>query len=79
MMADAAQLLTIQFLDWVARRPRNYGDVKEAWRSTCPRLCAWEDAIDLGLVAFAPPGERVGDRTGVVLTPRGRALLAAHL
>ena len=36
-MSDPAHALTLQFLAWVAERPRSYADAMEAWRSTCPR------------------------------------------
>lgn len=35
--------------------PRPYREVMEAWRTSCPRLTVWEDAVDLGFV------ERDGD------------------
>ena len=67
-------LVTIQFLAWVADRPRTYAEVAEAWRSTCPATCAWEDALSDGLVGFAAGGRL--DRSEIVLTARGRAALA---
>ncbi|HZT52607.1 MAG TPA: hypothetical protein VFA22_11760 [Stellaceae bacterium] len=67
-MTLAARLHTLQFLDWLAARPRAYGEVTEAWHS-CPHLSAFEDALADGLVAFAHgPGG-----AAVVLTPAGRA------
>ena len=43
---------------WVAERPRQYDDVMAAWRTSCPRLTVWEDAVDAGYVAvsFEPAG-----------------------
>jgi hypothetical protein len=67
-MASQATFLPVQFLDWVARRPRTLADVRDAWQSTCPLNSAWEDAIADDLVAFGPEGH-------VVLTARGRARL----
>ena len=64
-MASEAKLLTVQFLQWVAARPRRYAEVREAWSSTCPLNCAWEDAITNELVRHAPDGR-------VVLTEAGR-------
>ena len=61
----------LQFLAWVADRPRSYAETMEAWRSTCPRLSVWEDAIIEGLVRLDNGGGRA-----VTLTSRGRALLA---
>jgi hypothetical protein len=65
--------LTLSFLSWVAERPRSYGDAMEAWRSSCPRLTIWEDALDAELVAVERGGER-----RVSLTQLGRALLDAQ-
>jgi hypothetical protein len=67
-MATEAKLLTVQFLDWLAARPRRYADVREVWASTCPLNCAWEDAIAEGLVRHCPDGR-------VVLTEQGWARL----
>ncbi len=72
-MSEPASLIMLQFLAWVADRPRSYADAMEAWRSSCPRLSVWEDAIIDGLV-------RLGDGAGgssrpVMLTPRGARLL----
>ncbi len=72
-MSDAAQLLTLQFLDWLAAKPRSYAETMEAWRSSCPRLSIWEDALGDGLVRIEPGATR--DASRVVLTAQGRALL----
>ena len=70
VMREPASLIMVQFLTWVADRPRNYAETMEAWRSTCPRLSVWEDAIIEGLVRIEnDPSRAVG------LTPRGRAVL----
>jgi hypothetical protein len=74
-MPDPAHALTLQFLAWVAEAPRSYAQAMEAWRSTCPRLSIWEDAILDGLVAFA--GGATRNQSRVTLTPKGRALLSA--
>jgi hypothetical protein len=68
-MASEERLRTVQFLQWVAARPRRYADVRDAWSSTCPLNCAWEDAIADDLV------ERGADGS-LTLTMRGRAKLA---
>ena len=68
--------LTIQLLSWIASRPRSYGETMEAWRTSCPRMPVWEDAVSDGLVAL---DGNTGMRTrAVVLTDRGRAMLDAH-
>ena len=74
-MPDAAHALTLQFLAWVAEAPRTYAQAMEAWRSTCPRLSIWEDAILDGLVAFE--GGATRNQSRVMLTRKGRTLLRA--
>jgi hypothetical protein len=69
-MPEPVSLLTVQFLAWVADRPRTYADVMDAWRSSCPRDPVWEDAIIDGLVRFEN-----GSRGAVVLTSLGRTTL----
>ncbi len=76
-MDDALRLLSIQFLAWAAGAPRTYAEAMAAWRTSCPRLPVWEDALDNGLVHVEPvPGAAMADSL-VVLTRRGRAVLAA--
>lgn len=64
----------IQFLEWVAARPRTREDVMDAWRSSCPRMPVWEDARAEGYVRQS--GGASG-RHRVELSPRGRAALEA--
>ena len=66
--------LTEQFLAWVADRPRTYADAMEAWRSTCPRLSIWEDALGDELVRLEPGAGGLSE-CRVVLTPRGNAMV----
>ena len=68
-MASEAKLLTVQFLEWVAARPRSHAETRNAWSSTCPLNCAWEDAIADDLVERNSAGH-------LVLSERGRARLA---
>jgi hypothetical protein len=73
MRDEPLRLLTLQFLDWVALHPRTYAEAMEAWRTSCPRLPAWEDAVDAGLVVVeAALGHAMG-QAAVRLTPRGQA------
>jgi hypothetical protein len=67
-MSEAARLLTLQFLAWLAERPRGYAETMDAWRTSCPRLSIWEDARLDGLVRL--------ERGVVSLTDSGRAALA---
>lgn len=58
----------LQLLRWLAERPRSYEETVAAWRSTCPRLSVWEDALLDGLVALRADGT-------VAPTEAGRAAL----
>jgi hypothetical protein len=69
----ASAALTLQFLDWVADGPRSYGEAMDAWRSTCPRLSIWEDAVRDGLVRLENGGTMKSSR--VLLTAAGKARL----
>jgi hypothetical protein len=66
--------LVLDLIEWIACRPRAYAEVMDAWRTSCPRLPVWEDALDLGLVAC----HRKDGAMIVRLTPAGRALLDAE-
>ena len=67
-MASEAKLLTIEFLKWVAARPRSVAEARQAWSSTCPLNCAWEDAITEDLIERSADGR-------LALSARGRARL----
>jgi len=69
----ASAALTLQFLAWVADGRRSYGEAMDAWRSTCPRLSIWEDAVRDGLVRLEDGGTMKSSR--VLLTPLGKARL----
>jgi len=42
---------TLELLAWLEVRDRTYAETMEAWRSHCPRLMVWEDALADRLVA----------------------------
>ena len=68
MSQSITEPLILDLVAWVARQPRPYAEVIEAWRTSCPRLTVWEDAVDRGLVACVR-------RNGALLveaTERGR-------
>ncbi len=62
--------LILDMLAWIARERRPYADVMETWRTSCPRLTIWEDAVDGGLVVREPG--RSGEPAVVTLTELGR-------
>jgi hypothetical protein len=43
--------LILDLLEWIGPHGRAYGEVLEAWRTSCPRLPVWEDANDRGFIA----------------------------
>jgi len=69
-------LLTLEFLTWIARRPRTYAEAMEAWRSNCPRQSVWEDALIDGLIQVEN-GASMND-SYVLLTPRGEAAISSR-
>jgi len=75
MSSSTIEPLILDLVEWVAREPRAYSDVMEAWRTSCPRLTVWEDAVDRGLVR-----REASERSGlmVLVTAEGRELLRAH-
>ena len=60
-MTDLSDPLVLDLVEWIAREPRLYSEVIETWRTSCPRLTIWEDAVDRGYVA------REGAGSGVVV------------
>ena len=38
--------LVADLVEWIAKQPRPYADVIEAWRTSCPRFPIWEDVVD---------------------------------
>jgi D-3-phosphoglycerate dehydrogenase len=70
-MSDPVEPLILDLLEWVADGEREYAEVMDAWRTSCPRLPVWEEANARGLVTRI-----VRNRTALVaITPAGRALL----
>jgi hypothetical protein len=59
-------------VEWVAREPRTYADVMDAWRTSCPRLTIWEDAIDRGFLVRQSGN---GQKALVSVTEGGRRFL----
>ena len=70
-MSDAVDALILDLLEYMAGGEKDYAEVMDAWRTSCPRLPVWEEANDRGLVTRA----KAGGRATVVITASGRALL----
>ena len=71
-MSAITDPLVMDLVEWVAVHPRPYDEVIDAWRTSCPRLTVWEDAIDRGLISR----RRAEDKTLIVqATSEGLRLL----
>lgn len=72
---DAAPRLLLAFLRWVAERPRSYQDTMDAWRTSCPRISVWEDALIEGLVDMDSDPDDPQGAVRVRLTAEGARVL----
>lgn len=59
--------LVFDLVEWVAKEPRTYAQVMDAWRTSCPRLTVWEEAVDRELL--------VRRGRDVAVTKKGQAFL----
>jgi hypothetical protein len=72
VIAAENRSLVFDLVAWVAKEPRSYDQLMEAWRTSCPRLQVWEEATDLGLIVRQWSKE---SGATVALTERGRLFL----
>jgi hypothetical protein len=70
-MTEPMDPLVLDLVEWIAREPRLYAEVIEAWRTSCPRLTIWEDAVDRGYVVRDPAAAGVR----VAITDTGEKFL----
>lgn len=74
-MSQTLDPLVLDLVGWVAKAPRPYPEVIEAWRTSCPRLTVWEDAVEQDYVSCTPvPGKGMM----VWVTARGQDYLRAN-
>ena len=73
-MTETTDALVLDLVEWIGREPRLYSEVIETWRTSCPRLTIWEDAVDRGYVARQPAAG--GAR--VAVTDCGTRFLREH-
>ena len=66
--------LVLDLIEWVAAQPRTYAETMDAWRTSCPRLPIWEDAVDHGFVARV----HTNGATRVGVTDAGRHFLSTQ-
>jgi hypothetical protein len=74
-MSDPVEPLILDLLEWLARAPRPYSEVMEAWRTSCPRLPVWEEANSRG---FVERRHAEGPKPSSSCRPRGAVHLAAQ-
>jgi hypothetical protein len=60
---NAPESLVLDLVEWVAQKPKPMDAVLDAWRTSCPRLPVWEDAVDYGYVT-----RTYGEGQGVVVS-----------
>ncbi len=74
-MSSNIEALILDLVEWVAKEPRPYEEVMDAWRTSCPRLTVWEDAVDRELVQREATSAH---GVFVKVTPLGRDFLAEN-
>jgi hypothetical protein len=57
----------VQLLMWLEERSRTYAETMEAWKTSCPRLAVWEDALADGLIRI--------EHGSVLVTAAGKDVL----
>jgi hypothetical protein len=75
LMTETTDALVLDLVEWIGREPRLYSEVIETWRTSCPRMTIWEDAVDRGYVARRPVA---GQGVHVAITPSGEKFLREH-
>jgi hypothetical protein len=75
VMTTTTDALVLDLVEWIGREPRLYSEVIETWRTSCPRLTIWEDAVDRGYVARQPVA---GQGVRVAITDSGAKFLREH-
>ncbi|HEY5380473.1 MAG TPA: hypothetical protein VIJ78_13190 [Pseudolabrys sp.] len=74
-MSEIIEPLVRDLVEWVAKEPRQYRDVLDAWRTSCPRLMVWEAAADRG---FVERKNKPGQGSYVVATEAGRKFVESY-
>lgn len=73
--SDPVEDLILDLLEWIGPGPRPYDEVIDAWRTSCPRLPVWEDAVERG---FLHARHEPGLGRLVSVSPAGQAHLLAN-
>ena len=67
--------LILDLLEWIGPQGRPYGEVMDAWRTSCPRLPVWEEANERG---FIEQRYEQGRGTSVFVSALGAEHLSKH-
>jgi len=49
-LSDTVEALILDLLEWIGDGSKQYSEVMDAWRTSCPRLPVWEDATERGFI-----------------------------
>ena len=52
MVPDVVDVLVLDLLEWLVNRNRSYEETMDAWRTSCPKLPVWEEAVERGFVSI---------------------------
>lgn len=74
-MSAITEPLVRDLVAWCAVLPRTYVEVLDAWRTSCPRLMVWEEAVERGYLTTEPGASGLS----VVVTETGRGLVSGML
>jgi hypothetical protein len=69
---SAIDPLVLDLVEWIAQQPRSHTEVMDTWRTSCPRLTVWEEAVEQGLVRRTTID---GRGACVVVTAKGQRVL----
>jgi len=70
--------LVFDFVEWVSKQPRPHAEVIDAWRTSCPRLTVWEEAMDRGYVARRSVEGQGMIKAMIEVTASGTQFLREH-
>jgi hypothetical protein len=70
-MTDTVENLILDLIEWLGAGERTYQSTMDVWRTSCPRLQVWEEAVERGLVELAS----ANGRSIVRVTSAGLSLL----
>jgi hypothetical protein len=70
-MPNTVDVLVLDLLEWLINRRRSYEETMDAWRTSCPKLQVWEEAVERGFVSV----DKGHGESAVRVTPEGWGFL----